>query len=170
VTFEPHDLEDVFELCQTLGRRLVGLAAASRFEATLARPLAEIGGASFGRGRPRVVALVALDPPIFAGGHSFETDLIEIAGGRSVTHGGDTTRLDATPATLTRLAPELVVIITREPPAEAAIERVRAELALDVPVESLAASFDGVFEGGLLEHARALRRVIVRYTPDDERS
>ena len=89
----PHDLEDLFEVCRTLGPRLVGREEALSFEVSLGRPLAMIGGASFGAARPRVVALTGADPPVLAGGHSFETDVIEIAGGTSVLHPGEDWRI-----------------------------------------------------------------------------
>jgi len=93
IEFAPHSLEDVFDLTRRVGAEIVGAAEALRFETQVARPLALIGGSSFGRARPRVLAVTALDPLALAGGHSFETDLIEIAGGSSLTHGGSEPRL-----------------------------------------------------------------------------
>ena len=115
VEFAPHSLEDVFELCRTVGALLVGAAEALRFETEMARPLASIGGASFGQPRPRVLAVVELDPLELAGGHSFETDLIEIAGGSSLTHGGSEPRLTASLDEITRYGADLVLVVT---PAE----------------------------------------------------
>ena len=115
VEFAPHSLEDVFELCRTVGALLVGAAEALRFETEMARPLAAIGGASFGQPRPRVLAVVGLDPLEIAGGHSFETDLIEIAGGSSLTHGGSEPRLTASLDEITRYGADLVLVVT---PAE----------------------------------------------------
>lgn len=112
VEFAPHDFEDVFALCRELGRRLVGDVRARRFERELSRPLAMIGGASFGAARLRIVAVVGLDPVELAGGHSFETDLIEIAGGSSVTHGGDESRLVAREELWSELEPDLVLVVT----------------------------------------------------------
>lgn len=118
--FSPHDLEDVFALCRGLGARLVGEEGARRFESAISRPLAEIGGSSYGRPRPRVLAVVGLDPLELAGGHSFETDLIEIAGGQSVTHGGDETRLPVGPDPWAQFDPDvLLVMLPHEPPPEA---------------------------------------------------
>jgi ABC-type Fe3+-hydroxamate transport system substrate-binding protein len=111
VEFAPHDLEDVFELCRRVGGQLVGTANALRFETELARPLAQIGGSSFGLARPRVIAVVGLDPLELAGGHSFETDLIEIAGGRSLTHGGDEPRLALRSEQLAEYAPDLILVV-----------------------------------------------------------
>ncbi|MEZ4282682.1 MAG: ABC transporter substrate-binding protein [Myxococcota bacterium] len=115
VEFAPHDLEDVFALCRGLGGELVGGAAAAELERRIARPLALIAGQSPAEGRPRVLALVRVDPPEIAGGHSFETDLIEIAGGSSITHGSDDNRRPIDPAGLARLAPDLVFVMTAQP-------------------------------------------------------
>ena len=115
VEFAPHDLEDVFALCRSLGGELVGGAAAGEFERRIARPLALIAGESPAEGRPRVIALVRVDPPEIAGGHSFETDLIEIAGGSSITHGSDDHRRPIDSAGLARLAPDLVLVMTALP-------------------------------------------------------
>jgi len=109
--FAPHGFEDLIELCRTLGTRLVGTTRANRFEMELARPLARIGGSSFGEVRPRVAAVVALDPLELAGGHSFENDLIEIAGGRSVTHGNEESRIAVDSRGWAELAPDLVVVM-----------------------------------------------------------
>ena len=116
VEFAPHDLEDLFALLRTVGPRIVGEVRAREFEVGIARPLAAIGGSSFGSDRPRVLGIVSLDPPVAAGGHSFETDLIEIAGGQSATHGGEDPRLALDDALLARLAPDLLLVITPEAP------------------------------------------------------
>lgn len=112
IEFAPHDLEDVIELCREVGGRLVGSARANRFEMELSRPLARIGGASFGELRPRVVAVVGFDPLELAGGHSFETDLIEIAGGSSVTHGSDEPRLAFASNRWAELSPDLIWVVS----------------------------------------------------------
>ncbi len=124
VEFAPHDLEDVFALCRGLGGELVGGAVAGNLERQIARPLALIAGESPAEGRPRVLALVRVDPPEIAGGHSFETDLIEIAGGSSITHGSDDNRRPIDPAGLARLAPDLVVVMTAQPLGPADEDRV----------------------------------------------
>lgn len=112
VEFAPHDLEDVLELCRTLGPLLVGEARARSFEYRLSRSLAQIGGSSFGQPRPRVLGVVSVDPIVLAGGHSFETDLIEIAGGQSVTHGGEESRLEMKPEAWAAHAPDLALVMT----------------------------------------------------------
>jgi ABC-type Fe3+-hydroxamate transport system substrate-binding protein len=125
VEFAPHDLEDVFALCRGLGARLVGVAAATRFERSIARPLALVGGLSSPVDRPRVLAVTGLAPLTFAGGHSFETDLIEIGGGSSVTHGGEENRLPASAGDWDTLAPDLVVVMMSGKPT--ARDRWRAD-------------------------------------------
>ncbi len=120
VEFEPHDLEDVLELVRNVGAELVGSERATRFQVALSRPLARIGGSSGGQPRPRVVALRSFDPLVIAGGHSFETDLIEIAGGHSVTHPGEEEALRIDADRWESLAPDLILVVGAHPePAEA---------------------------------------------------
>jgi len=127
IEFAPHDLEDVIALSREVGSLLVGAVYAHRFENDLTRPLAAVGGASFGQPRPRVVAVVAFDPVELAGGHSFETDLIELAGGQSVTHGGDEARIFLDSRRWTEFAPDLILVTSRTEmtPAERASARER---------------------------------------------
>lgn len=162
VVFEAHDLEDVLALCQSLGVRLVGAAGAATYERRLSRPLARIGGEAFGRARLDVVAVLELDPPWLAGGHSFATDLIEIAGSQSVTHAGGLPRLSADAETLAALGPDVVVVMRPEPVSDERLERLRRELRIDVPLIALEVDFDTVYEGGLEERVVALRSAIAR--------
>jgi ABC-type hemin transport system substrate-binding protein len=115
VGFAPHDFEDVLALVRDVGREIVGAERAKRFEVALSRPLAKIGGSSRGQPRPRVIAVVGFDPIVVAGGHSFETDLIEIAGGHSVTHPGETPRREIRADDWASLAPDLVLVIGERP-------------------------------------------------------
>lgn len=135
VEFAPHDLEDVSGLCRTLARELVGPAASALFEREITRPLALVGGQSPPHGRLRVLGVVDLDPVILAGGHSYETDLIEIGGGSSVTHGGDDSRILLEQGRWDRFAPDLVIAMKAEPwtPEERRMARARVpeEIALD---------------------------------------
>jgi len=112
VEFAPHDFEDVFALCRELGAQLVGIASATLFERRIARPLAIVGGISPPLGRARVVAVIGFEPLELAGGHSFQTDLIEIAGGTSVTHGGEESRIAMTPGRWDEFSPDLVLVST----------------------------------------------------------
>jgi ABC-type hemin transport system substrate-binding protein len=117
--FAPHDLEDLLALVRDLGGRLVGRARAAVYERDLSRPMAAIAGDSFGQIRPRVVAVVAFDPLEVASGHSFETDLIEIAGGTSVTHEAEQPTLQIEKGSLRDMRPDLILVVgAREPTAQ----------------------------------------------------
>jgi ABC-type Fe3+-hydroxamate transport system substrate-binding protein len=134
VEFAPHDLEEVFDLTRSLGERLVGRAQATRFERSIARPLARVGGSSPRKERPRIAAVVDLHPVRLAGGHSFATDLIEIAGGNSVTHGGEESTIVLEDMDWQRLAPDLVLVLTRENFEFAEREALKAALPPEYPV------------------------------------
>jgi ABC-type Fe3+-hydroxamate transport system substrate-binding protein len=107
----------VSPLVQDIGTELVGAAAATEFQRALTRPLAKIGGSSRGMFRPRVAAVVSLDPLLVAGGHSFETDLIEIAGGQSVTHPGEENRIALEADAWRTLAPDLILVVVDAAPS-----------------------------------------------------
>ena len=95
------------------------------------RELAVISSAAFGYQRPRVAAVVGLSPLEVAGGHSFITDLIEIAGGESVTHGNHDLRVPMSRAELLATAPDLVVVISSS--AMSDLERRQATELLGAP-------------------------------------
>src|SRR5262249_55752879 len=132
---------------------------ADRFEAAFSRPLAEIGGDSHGQPRPRVVAVVSFDPLVIAGGHSFETDLIEIAGGHSVTHPGPQPRLAVEADRWGGLAPDPVLVIGPAPASPRDEQSVRNTLPPQSDVAFFA--FDpGFWIDASDEPARRLRAVI----------
>jgi ABC-type Fe3+-hydroxamate transport system substrate-binding protein len=159
VQFAPHSFEDVSVLVRDVGRDLAGPDEASRFEAEFSRPLAKIGGESGGRPRPRVVAVVSFDPLVIAGGHSFETDLIEIAGGHSVTHPGAEPRLAISADRWQELAPDLVLVVAERPASLAAQQAVRN--ALPASAEVAFFPFDPTFWlDASVEPAQRLRAVI----------
>ncbi len=158
--FEPHDLEDVAELVRDIGTALVGHLAAMRFETALTQPLAKIGGASFGQPRPRTAALVAFDPLEIAGGHSFETDLIEIAGGHSVTHPGEAVRRVIAHEDWADLAPDLILVTTREVMPPAARASTRARLPEGVRVAFFEFAGPGFWLEDAVDPARRLRAII----------
>lgn len=114
VEFEAHDLEDVFAWTRGPGREIFGRARTASFEWSVSRPLALIAAESDPFHRPRVVAIVSARPMRLAGGHSFATDLIEIAGGQSATHGGEERWLPASGDRIRSLAPDLVVVMLTE--------------------------------------------------------
>jgi ABC-type Fe3+-hydroxamate transport system substrate-binding protein len=138
IEFDPHDLEDVFALCRDLGTQLVGITSASLFERRIARPLSLVAGISPPRGRLRVVAVVGIEPLELAGGHSFQTDLIEIAGGSSVTHGGDDVRIKMTPGRWDEFSPDLVIVTTAAELSPAEEKSIRARIPDHLPIEFFA--------------------------------
>jgi ABC-type Fe3+-hydroxamate transport system substrate-binding protein len=141
--FLPHSLEDVAALCRTVGAQIAGAARAHQFDVDLGRPLALVGGASSGQARPRVLAVTRLDPPELAGGHSFETDLVEIAGGRSATHDLDEPRLAIPPERWAEFAPDLLLVVGAGEPTPS--ERLRAERALPAGYRVAFFAFDRDF-------------------------
>jgi ABC-type Fe3+-hydroxamate transport system substrate-binding protein len=157
--FAPHDFEDALALVRGVGAELAGAAEANRFEARFSRPLAQIGGESGGQPRPRVVAVVSVAPLVIAGGHSFETDLIEIAGGTSVTHPGAESRLAIDADRWRELAPDLVLVIGTPPTSPRDEQALRN--ALPPGPEIAYFSFDPSFWiDASSEPARRLRDVI----------
>ena len=173
VVFEPHDLDDLMTLIREVGARLVGRAAAARFERELSRPLAEIGGASFGAVRPRVAPIVGIDPLELAGGHSFETDLIEIAGGSSITHGSDETRVRLGPSSGGGLPgaaggpPDLFVYFAPREPSADEYDRLGALLPADVPLVFFPVEHDRFWLAAPAEGVLRLRRLILDSVRDE---
>ena len=164
VEFHPEDLEDVSASFKGLAVQLVGSAAALRAEADMLRRLARIGGSSSGRRRPRTLAIVGLDPFLLAGAHSFETDLIEISGGNSLTHvdGEEGYRLEATPEQLDGYAPELLLVVTPEPLPPDQKRALLERLGDRVPVEFLAVDGRSFWLENPPVTAQRLREVIER--------
>jgi len=137
VEFAPHDLEDAAALTRGLGAQLAGVAAATELERAFSRPIALVAEQADSADRPRVVGVVGvveLEPLTIAGGHSFETDLIEAGGGSSVTHGGEDTRLTITPDRWDELAPDLVIVATREVASRAERQRARSLIPARYPI------------------------------------
>ncbi len=118
IEFAPHNFDDAYELCRVLGLRLGRAAEASAFVRRHSRELALMSAAAFGYQRPRVAAVLGFSPLEIAGGHSFTTDLIEIAGAESVTHGSDELRVPLTVAELQATEPDLVLIVSAIPISE----------------------------------------------------
>lgn len=167
VEFAPRDLEDVYALFREVGSRLVGRAEALKREVELARPLGTIGGASFGQRRLRTLAVTGFEPIAFAGAHSFETDLIELAGAHSLTHahGGEAERIAATPDRLAAYAPELILVITPAAVTAAQRQAVTAELADFEPIEFLTFNARTFWLDDPTAVAGLVRKVIVKRTP-----
>ena len=164
IEFAPHDLEEVFDLTRSLGERLVGRAQAIRFERGIARPLARIGGSSPRKDRPRVAAVVDLDPVRLAGGHSFATDLIEIAGGTSVTHGGEEETIQLADMDWQRLAPDLVLVLTREELGPSPRSALRDVLPPEHPVIFFPFDAESFWLDSPAETASQLQEVLASWT------
>ena len=153
----PHDFDDAWALCQSVGAALGREEDARRFVLETSRPLAQLGSESFGRRRPRVAALLALEPLLVAGGHSFVTDLIELAGGESVSHGTEEPKLSWSPAELAAAAPELLVVVTAQPPSPEERERAARLSGPSLPVEFLVLDAERDWLREALPAARRLR-------------
>ena len=134
LAFDPHDIEDVVALSRQIAPQLVGPQRAQNFERDLTHPLGLIGGLSSPTDRPRVLAIVGIDPIEIAGGHSFETDLIEIAGATSLTHGEEDTRTESTLAGIRAWAPDLLLVTSNDPLGETEAETIRDALPAEIPV------------------------------------
>jgi ABC-type Fe3+-hydroxamate transport system substrate-binding protein len=160
IVFAPHDFEEAFALCRGLGARLVGAGRAMAFELALSRELARIGGASFGRPRPRVAGLVGPAPLELAGGHNFITDLIEIAGASSVTHGGAELRIPIGPDGLRAFAPDLLLVVTPDPLPESERAEIRRSLPAAYPVEFFVFDAEHRWMHEAAQAARRLRAMI----------
>jgi ABC-type Fe3+-hydroxamate transport system substrate-binding protein len=78
IEVEPHNFDDAWELCTSIGAALGREREAHRFVLETSRPLAELGRESFAR-RPRGGA--GPRGPRGGGRPYFATDLIELAGG-----------------------------------------------------------------------------------------
>ena len=160
IVWAPHDFEEAFALCRDLGARLVGTPRATAFETDLSRDLARIGGSSFGRPRPRVAGLIGPAPLAFAGGHSFITDLIEIAGASSVTHGGAELRISMSSDRLRGFAPDLLLVVSPDPLSESERDAIQQALPAAYRVEFFAFDAEHQWMHEAVAAARRLRAMI----------
>lgn len=161
VEFAPHDLEDLLALLQGVGVELAGKQGVEAFERRVLRPVAMVAGQSSPTDRLRAVAVVGIDPPEIAGGHSFETDLIEIAGATSLTHGADDNRRPIDRDGLAEMKPDLVLVMT-----EAALPSEERERVLDLaggiaPVAYFEFARETFWLGEPVREAKRLRELIV---------
>jgi iron complex transport system substrate-binding protein len=170
VVYQPHTLDEAFALCRELGPRLVGTARARSFEIGVARQLAAIGGVSFGKPRPRVAAVIGASPLEFAGGHSFATDLIQIAGGSSVTHGGEEPRIEIGAEQLRAFAPDLLLVVSRNEMPEVERDAMQRALPDGFRIAFFAFDADHFWTGEAVEAAHRLRAVIAPLSDELERT
>ena len=167
VEFAPHDLEDLFALLRWVGPALVGSKRTDALHFSIARPLSLIAAESHPTDRPRVLAVVSDDPMQIAGGHHFSTDLIEIAGGSSVTHGGEDHALAADATSIRALGPDLIVLML-----DASDEGRIARLTELLPIEIETVVFEGQVDdfwsaGDPAASARSLRAMIERFSSSE---
>jgi len=101
--------------------------------------------------------VLALEPLEVAGGHSFATDLIELAGGESVTHGTEEPRLVWSPGAFAQAGVELVVVVVPQAASAQHRERARSLFGSAVPVEFLVFEAERDWLTGALPAARKLR-------------
>ena len=109
-----------------------------------------------------MVAVVGFDPLELAGGHSFETDLIEIAGGTSVTHGGDESRLRIREDSWLELVPDLILVGTPREPTLAERSAALEALPAGYPVDFFVFEPERFWLRDAEETAQRLRAVLLR--------
>jgi len=146
----PHQMTDALALYEELGLALGDPSRGHRTANRIGDPFAAVSVRQLGRTRPRVAVVVDLDPFTLAGGHSFESDLVEIAGGESITHGGGESRIEWPIRDVHRAEPDLVIVATAEPMSDSRRADVAATL-VRLPVRFTVLETDALW----LEDARA---------------
>lgn len=155
------NLDEGFRRIREVGSRLVGEAHAGWLVREIGGALATIGGASRGETRPKVVAVVGVEPLTFAGPHSFSTDLIEIAGGESLAH---TLDHDLSGLELEELGHvDLVWVVTDSELNEQERSRFRREVPIESAIHFQSIDPDTIWIDGAVEAANRLRSVIVTF-------
>ncbi len=133
----PRGFEDVFALARAIGEALERRDAAQAWVRRTRRGLAALSADSLGQPRPHVAALVSLDPPVVAGGASLESELIEVAGAESATHGLEEHRIGLGELPEDHRTPALwLVIVAHE--TDSALDLAEALLPAGAPVALLA--------------------------------
>jgi ABC-type Fe3+-hydroxamate transport system substrate-binding protein len=117
-----------------------------------------------------VAAVIAAEPLEFAGGHSFVTDLIEIAGGSSVTHGGEEVRIAFGTEELKAFAPDLLLVVSQGEMLEKERTAIRQSLPAGYRIEFFAFDADQILTHEAVEAARRLRAVIEPLSDELERT
>ena len=113
----------------------MGRVRATEYEIAMGRDLARLGASSSDQSRPRVVALLELDPLVVAGGHGFTTDLIELAGGTHIAHENHEQTRVTDVAQLSASEPDLILVLSSTPLPEPVRAAARALLAEAAPLE-----------------------------------
>ncbi len=155
----PHQFDEAFALYREIGAALGEPERGRDTAARLGDPLARISAAQLGKRRPLVAALVSLVPLELAGGHSFMSDLIEVAGAESLTHANEVPRLPARVDEIRAASPELVVVALTPLPDRAARATVESWFA-PTPVAFLALEPEALWLDGALDAATELAQRI----------
>lgn len=157
IELDPHGFEEAFGAAAAIGAALGREAAALRWARELRLELAKISASSLHQPRPRIAVLVNLDPPVLAGGHSFLTELVEIAGAENLTHGTEEREIPTALPALVAAAPALVLIASAEARG-AELERALPEARIgQLRFEAWPIEATRFWVKGALPAARALR-------------
>lgn len=135
IEFDPHGFGDAYALFFELGDQLEASGTTRERVHALADPLARLSAASYGLPRPVVIPVVSLTPPVLAGGHHVLSELIQIAGAESATHGREESQLPLVEAGLLPEQADRVLVALGRPPTD----RERAEAAAIAPPGSAVA-------------------------------
>ena len=82
---DPHGLSGILRSVSSLGEALDRIPQAAALNANLAQRIAAVKERSVGKPAPRVLVPIWYDPIITIGKNAFITEIVEAAGGRSVT-------------------------------------------------------------------------------------
>lgn len=108
-------VEDVFRSLEHLGAIMDCRAEAERVVRALRARLERVRARVRGRPRPRVLMVVQRDPLIVPGRGAFMTDLIQEAGGQSITADAEREWTPYSLETVVARAPEVIILPSREP-------------------------------------------------------
>jgi iron complex transport system substrate-binding protein len=82
---DPHGIAGILRSVTSLGEALNRMPQATRLRSSLAQRIEAVKSRSMGKPTPRILIPIWYDPIITVGKHAFISELIEIAGGKSVT-------------------------------------------------------------------------------------
>jgi len=161
VEVAPHSFDEALALYRELAQEL-GLDEQAVLAPIRARgdALARLSVEALGRHRPRVAALVSIDPLVLAGGHSLVSDLLETVGADTITHGTAATRVPTSLEDLASRAPDWILLAPPQPLAADALGRLEHELAPIARIAFLSIEPDELWLSDPLPVARELRHVL----------
>jgi len=110
VDVDPHNLDDAYALYREIAELIDEPSGAETLVRRLHAPLVERAARQLGRQRPCVAIVTSLAPLTLAGGHSFETDAIQLVGGESTTHGDEDWRTPLSLDDLSARAVDLIIV------------------------------------------------------------